>query len=112
RGKVEQLQIEPISQAAARQRAGRCGRVADGVCIRLYGEAEFDARPAHTDPEILRSSLAGVILRMRSLHLSDIGSFPFVDPLPCHTYTRPHARRSPMAWPCSGSCMPWTRTAS
>src|SRR5690606_2523995 len=82
RGKVEQLQIEPVSQAAARQRAGRCGRVADGVCIRLYDEADFDARPAHTDPEILRSSLAGVILRMRSLHLSDIASFPFVDPPP------------------------------
>ncbi|MCO5118672.1 MAG: ATP-dependent RNA helicase HrpA [Burkholderiaceae bacterium] len=82
RGKVEQLQIEPVSQAAARQRAGRCGRVADGVCIRLYDQADFDARPAHTDPEILRSSLAGVILRMRSLHLSDIASFPFVDPPP------------------------------
>ena len=82
RGKVEQLQIEPISQAAARQRAGRCGRVADGVCIRLYGEDDFQSRPAHTDPEILRSSLAGVILRMRSLRLSDIGSFPFVDPPP------------------------------
>ncbi len=82
RGKVEQLQIEPISQAAARQRAGRCGRVADGVCIRLYGEDDFNARPAHTDPEILRSSLAGVILRMRALNLADIESFPFVDPPP------------------------------
>ena len=67
RSKVEQLPIEPISQAAANQRAGRCGRVADGICIRLYDEADFAARPRFTDPEILRSSLAGVILRMKSL---------------------------------------------
>ena len=67
RSKVEQLPIEPISQAAANQRAGRCGRVADGICIRLYDEADFAGRPRFTDPEILRSSLAGVILRMKSL---------------------------------------------
>ena len=67
RSKVEQLPIEPISQAAANQRAGRCGRVADGICIRLYDEADFAARPRFTDPEIVRSSLAGVILRMKSL---------------------------------------------
>ena len=67
RNKVEQLQIEKVSQAAARQRAGRCGRVAAGVCIRLYDEPDFNARPPFTDPEILRSSLAGVILRMKSL---------------------------------------------
>ncbi|MDR2128360.1 MAG: ATP-dependent RNA helicase HrpA [Burkholderiaceae bacterium] len=69
RSKVEQLLIEPISQAAANQRAGRCGRVAGGICIRLYDEKDFAARPPFTDPEILRSSLAGVILRMKSLHL-------------------------------------------
>jgi len=80
RNKVEQLQIEPISQAAANQRAGRCGRVADGVCIRLYEESDFVQRPKFTDPEILRSSLAAVILRMKSLHLTDVETFPFVEP--------------------------------
>jgi ATP-dependent helicase HrpA len=82
RGKVEQLQIEPVSRAAANQRAGRCGRVADGICIRLYDEADFVRRPAFTDPEVLRSSLAAVILRMKSLRLVDIDAFPFVDPPP------------------------------
>jgi len=82
RNKVEQLRIEPIAQAAANQRAGRCGRVAEGVCIRLYDEAEFAQRPQFTDPEILRSSLAAVILRMRSLHLGEVGEFPFVEPPP------------------------------
>jgi ATP-dependent helicase HrpA len=80
RSKVEQLQVEPVSQAAANQRAGRCGRVADGICIRLYDEADFSKRPRFTDPEILRSSLAGVILRMKALGLGQIGSFPFIDP--------------------------------
>ncbi len=82
RSKVEQLQVEAISQAAAAQRAGRCGRVADGICIRLYDEADFAARPRFTDPEIQRSSLAGVILRMKSLGLGDVEAFPFVDPPP------------------------------
>ena len=82
RNKVEQLRIEPVSQAAANQRAGRCGRVADGVCIRLYDEAGFAQRPKFTDPEILRSSLAAVILRMRSLHLGEVAEFPFVEPPP------------------------------
>ncbi|KYC29402.1 ATP-dependent RNA helicase HrpA [Sterolibacterium denitrificans] len=83
RNKVEQLLVEPISQAAARQRAGRCGRVASGICIRLYDEADFQRRPAHIDPEILRSSLAGVILRMKALHLGDVDAFPFLQaPLP------------------------------
>ncbi len=82
RSKVEQLQIEPISRAAADQRAGRCGRVADGVCVRLYDESDYLTRPRFTDPEILRSSLAAVILRMKSLRLDDIGSFPFLDPPP------------------------------
>jgi ATP-dependent helicase HrpA len=82
RGKVEQLQVEPVSQAAANQRAGRCGRVADGVCIRLYDEADFAKRPRFTDPEILRSSLAAVILRMKALRLDDIERFPFLDPPP------------------------------
>lgn len=79
RSKVEQLLVEPISQAAANQRAGRCGRVADGICIRLYGEDDFNGRPRFTDPEILRSSLAGVILRMKSLHLGEVEDFPFVE---------------------------------
>ena len=82
RNKVEQLQVEKISQAAARQRAGRCGRVAAGVCVRLYDEADFNARPPFTDPEILRASLAGVILRMKSLRLTDVESFPFIEPPP------------------------------
>ena len=82
RNKVEQLRIEPISQAAANQRAGRCGRVAAGICIRLYDEAEFNQRPKFTDPEILRSSLAAVILRMKSLRLGEPGEFPFVEPPP------------------------------
>ncbi|MBN3853182.1 ATP-dependent RNA helicase HrpA [Paraburkholderia sp. Ac-20340] len=82
RNKVEQLQIESISQAAANQRAGRCGRVADGICIRLYEESDYIARARFSDPEILRSSLAAVILRMKSLHLTAIETFPFIEPPP------------------------------
>jgi ATP-dependent helicase HrpA len=80
RNKVEQLRIEPVSQASASQRAGRCGRVAAGVCIRLYAEDDFNTRPAYTDPEILRSSLAAVILRMKALGLPEVERFPFLDP--------------------------------
>jgi ATP-dependent helicase HrpA len=80
RNKVEQLQIEPVAQSAANQRAGRCGRVAAGVCIRLYEEQDYLLRPKFTDPEILRSSLASVILRMKSLHLTDVETFPFIEP--------------------------------
>jgi len=79
RSKVEQLMVEPISQAAANQRAGRCGRVANGICIRLYEEKDFNGRPRFTDPEIVRSSLAGVILRMKSLHLGVVDDFPFIE---------------------------------
>lgn len=79
RSKVEQLLVEPISQAAANQRAGRCGRVANGICIRLYDEESFVSRDRFTDPEILRSSLAGVILRMKSLGLGDVVHFPFLE---------------------------------
>ena len=79
RQKVEQLMVEPISQAAANQRAGRCGRVADGICIRLYDEAGFNGRPKFTDPEILRSSLAGVILRMKALRLGAVEDFAFIE---------------------------------
>ena len=82
RNKVEQLLVEPISQAAANQRAGRCGRVSDGICIRLYDEKEFADRPKFSDPEILRSSLAGVILRMKSLGLGTVEDFPFLEPPP------------------------------
>lgn len=80
RNKVEQLRIEPISQASANQRAGRCGRIGPGVCIRLYAEDDFKSRDRFTDPEILRSSLASVILRMKALKLQDVEDFPFVDP--------------------------------
>jgi ATP-dependent helicase HrpA len=79
RSKVEQLLVEPISQAAANQRAGRCGRVAEGICIRLYDEQDFNGRPRFTDPEILRSSLASVILRMKALHLGAVEDFAFIE---------------------------------
>ncbi|HEU0276491.1 MAG TPA: ATP-dependent RNA helicase HrpA [Rhodanobacteraceae bacterium] len=80
RSQIERLRIEPISQAAANQRAGRCGRVGPGICVRLYEEADFAARPPYSDPEILRSALADVILRMLDLGLGDVDSFPFLDP--------------------------------
>jgi ATP-dependent helicase HrpA len=79
RAKVEQLQIEKISQAAAKQRAGRCGRVSNGICVRLYSEEDFNGRPEFTEPEILRSSLAAVILRMAALRLGDVTEFPFIE---------------------------------
>ncbi|MBA2717024.1 MAG: ATP-dependent RNA helicase HrpA, partial [Propionibacteriales bacterium] len=80
RTKVQRLPIEPISQASANQRMGRCGRVADGICVRLYAEEDFAARPEFTEPEILRTNLASVILQMTALGLGDIASFPFLDP--------------------------------
>ena len=80
RTKVQRLPIEPISQASAAQRAGRSGRVAPGVCIRLYSEEDFESRPRYTDPEILRTNLAAVILQMAALQLGDIEDFPFLDP--------------------------------
>ncbi len=79
RNKVEQLQVEKISRASANQRAGRCGRVAAGVAIRLYAEDDYNARPQYTDPEILRSSLAHVILRMKALKIGDVEDFPFLE---------------------------------
>ncbi len=82
RNKVEQLLIEPVSQASANQRAGRCGRVADGICIRLFGEDDWSKRPLYTDPEIMRSNLAAVILRMKSLRLGEVKEFPFVQAPP------------------------------
>ena len=78
--KVQRLPIEPVSQASANQRAGRCGRVAPGICIRLYSEEDFDARPEFTDPEILRTNLASVILQMTAIGLGDVARFPFVEP--------------------------------
>ncbi|WP_204836026.1 ATP-dependent RNA helicase HrpA [Nocardioides nitrophenolicus] len=80
RTKVQRLPIEPISQASANQRSGRCGRVAAGIAIRLYAEEDFESRPEFTDPEILRTNLASVILQMTSLGLGDIERFPFVEP--------------------------------
>ncbi|HHF5121627.1 TPA: ATP-dependent RNA helicase HrpA [Haemophilus influenzae] len=79
RTKVQRLPIEPISQASANQRKGRCGRVSEGICIRLYSEEDFNSRPEFTDPEILRTNLASVILQMTALGLDDIETFPFVD---------------------------------
>ncbi|MDO9354034.1 MAG: ATP-dependent RNA helicase HrpA, partial [Solirubrobacteraceae bacterium] len=78
--KVQRLPIEPVSQASANQRSGRCGRVAPGVAVRLYSEKDFTERPAFTDPEVLRTSLASVILRMASLGLGEVEQFPFLDP--------------------------------
>ncbi|WP_374605529.1 helicase-related protein, partial [Arenimonas sp.] len=80
RGKLDRLHIEPISQASADQRKGRCGRIAAGVCYRLYSEDDYASRPRFTDPEILRASLAGVILRMLTLGLGRVEDFPFIDP--------------------------------
>ncbi|MDU3762485.1 MAG: helicase-related protein, partial [Bacteroides sp.] len=79
RTKVQRLPIEPISQASANQRKGRCGRVSEGICIRLYSEDDFLSRPEFTDPEILRTNLASVILQMTALGLGDIAAFPFVE---------------------------------
>jgi len=79
RTKVQRLPIEPISQASATQRSGRCGRLADGIAIRLYSEEDFEARPEFTDPEIVRTSLASVILQMTALGLGDVARFPFID---------------------------------
>jgi len=80
RSKVQRLPIEAISRASADQRKGRCGRTSDGICIRLYGEEDFAGRPEFTDPEILRTNLASVILQMTSLRLGDVAAFPFIDP--------------------------------
>ncbi len=80
RTKVQRLPIEPVSQASANQRKGRCGRVADGICIRLYSEEDFNGRPTFTDPEILRTNLASVILQMLALGLGNMEAFPFVEP--------------------------------
>ncbi len=79
RTKVQRLPIEPVSQASANQRKGRCGRVQEGICIRLYSEEDFNSRPEFTDPEILRTNLASVILQMTALGLGDIEAFPFVE---------------------------------
>ncbi|MBE0435123.1 MAG: ATP-dependent RNA helicase HrpA [Methylomicrobium sp.] len=80
RSKIQRLPIERISQASANQRAGRCGRVAEGICIRLYSEEDFQARPVFTEPEILRTNLSSVILQMIALNLGDIEDFPFIEP--------------------------------
>ncbi|MEV4642728.1 ATP-dependent RNA helicase HrpA [Actinoplanes sp. NPDC049548] len=78
--KVQRLPIEPVSQASANQRKGRCGRTSDGICIRLYSEEDFEGRPEFTEPEILRTNLASVILQMTNLGLGDLAAFPFIDP--------------------------------
>jgi ATP-dependent helicase HrpA len=78
--KVQRLPIEPVSQASANQRKGRCGRTSDGICIRLYSEEDFEQRPEFTEPEILRTNLASVILQMTNLGLGDLQKFPFIDP--------------------------------
>ncbi|GAB3355341.1 ATP-dependent RNA helicase HrpA [Modestobacter lapidis] len=80
RTKVQRLPIEPVSQASARQRSGRCGRTSEGIAIRLYSEADFESRPEYTDPEILRTNLASVLLQMAALGLGDVADFPFIDP--------------------------------
>ncbi|MBY5991231.1 ATP-dependent RNA helicase HrpA [Ferrimonas balearica] len=87
RTKVQRLPIEPISQASANQRAGRCGRVSEGICIRLYSQEDFESRPEFTDPEILRTNLGSVILQMLALGLGDIAAFPFIQP-PDHRHIK------------------------
>jgi ATP-dependent helicase HrpA len=79
RSKVQRLPIEPISQASANQRAGRCGRTSEGICIRLYSQEDYEGRPRFTDPEILRTNLAAVILQMKHLRLGEVAQFPFID---------------------------------
>ncbi len=80
KSKIQRLPIERVAQSSANQRAGRCGRVADGICIRLYSREDFEARPAFTEPEILRTNLSAVILQMAALNLGDIADFPFIEP--------------------------------
>ena len=80
RSKIQRLPIEPISQASADQRAGRCGRLAAGICFRLYSESDYETRPRYTEPEIRRSSLASVMLQMEVMKLGDIRKYPFIDP--------------------------------
>src|SRR6185436_4489580 len=80
RTRTKRLPIEEISQSSANQRKGRCGRVANGLCIRLYSEEEYEKRPQYTQPEIQRSNLAEVILRMKAFHLGDVETFPFLNP--------------------------------
>ncbi len=87
RTKVQRLPIEPVSRASADQRAGRCGRVAPGICIRLFSREDFDSRPDFTEPEIRRTNLASVILTMATLRLGDVSDFPFVDPPPVRSIT-------------------------
>ncbi len=77
---MQRLPIEAISQASANQRKGRCGRVAEGICVRLYSEQDFLARPEFTDPEIKRTNLASLILQMLAMRIGDVAAFPFVDP--------------------------------
>ena len=77
---MQRLPVEAVSRASADQRAGRCGRLGPGVCVRLYGEDDYAARPEHTDPEVLRTDLAAVLLQMASLGLGDVATFPFLDP--------------------------------
>ena len=80
RSRIQRLPVEPISQASAEQRKGRCGRVAPGVCYRLYSEADYGNRPRYTDPELTRTNLASVVLQMRAFRLGDVSRFPFIDP--------------------------------
>jgi len=80
KSKIQRLPIERVSQSSANQRAGRCGRVAEGICIRLYSREDYEARPAFTEPEILRTNLSAVILQMAALNLGDIAEFPFIEP--------------------------------
>ena len=105
RTKVQRLPIEPVSRSSADQRAGRCGRVADGVCIRLYSEVDYDARPRWTDPEILRTNLAAVILQMAALGLGELEEFPFLDP-PDRRSLRDGSPSSTSSGPCATAGSP------
>ena len=95
RSKVQRLPIQAVSQASANQRAGRCGRIGPGICVRLYSEDDYDQRPKFTTPEIRRTNLASVILQTLALNLGQIDEFPFIDPpRACLLYTSPSPRDS------------------
>ena len=113
RNKIQRLPVEPVSQASANQRQGRCGRVAEGVCLRLYSEQDFLSRPEFTEPEIQRTNLASVILRMLRLGLGAVEDFPFIDPPdPRLSFPRSALRASCCPWASAWRICPWTRVSA
>ena len=99
RNRLQRLPIEPVSRASAEQRKGRCGRIGPGLCLRLYSEEDFEARPEFTEPEVLRTNLAALLLRLAADGLGEAEHFPFIDP--------PDRARSATAIACCKSCRRW-----